>query len=106
DGGYQNNFPCAQIRVLRVLAKQLDKRLMRYILLVFSFCAVCFTPAVAMAADDAENGYIYRTLNRPVPGGVAVVPLGQSDTAPVVDYNSHRAIVVRDTDNQWVAIVG
>jgi murein DD-endopeptidase MepM/ murein hydrolase activator NlpD len=40
-----------------------------------------------------------------VPGGIAIVPVGDSDTAPVVEFAGHRAAVVR-MDKQWIAVVG
>jgi len=47
--------------------------------------------------------------NNPVPGGVAVVPLGvKSATAPRVTYKDSRVMVAPDSsgENQWIAIVG
>lgn len=52
------------------------------------------------------EGYFSRTLHRPVQGGVAVVALGNSPQAPAVLYDKERVLVVRDSDQQWVAIVG
>lgn len=52
------------------------------------------------------QGYMFRTLNQPVPGGIAVVPLGTSSQAPAVLYQKRPALVVKDSDGQWVAIVG
>lgn len=45
----------------------------------------------------------------PVPGGIAVVPLGvQSATAPMVTFNDHRVMVAPDPKKQhhWLAITG
>ncbi len=42
---------------------------------------------------------------RAVPGGVAVIPLGASPTAPTARYHDNPVLVVRE-DNQWIAIVG
>jgi murein DD-endopeptidase MepM/ murein hydrolase activator NlpD len=53
-------------------------------------------PVLASALPRAE----------PVPGGVAVIPVGSSDQpAPRVDYRGHRAMVVAE-DGHWNAIVG
>jgi murein DD-endopeptidase MepM/ murein hydrolase activator NlpD len=41
----------------------------------------------------------------PVPGGIAVVPVGAGETAPRVDFNDHRVAVVPCKDG-WCAIVG
>ncbi len=51
------------------------------------------------------QGYIGRMLNHPVPGGIAVVALGQGQ-APGATYEKQPVLVVRDTDQQWVAVVG
>lgn len=65
--------------------------------------AVCW---VATPSAAQEAGYIARTLHQPVPGGVAAVPLGVSDSPPVIQYNGARVMVVKDSDAQWVAVVG
>jgi murein DD-endopeptidase MepM/ murein hydrolase activator NlpD len=44
-----------------------------------------------------------------VPGGIAIIPVGNGDTAPVVKFAGYRAAVVRATDRNdahWVAVVG
>ncbi|WP_411565715.1 peptidoglycan DD-metalloendopeptidase family protein [Pseudomonas orientalis] len=51
------------------------------------------------------DSYITRTLNKPVPGGVAVVELGPSATAPKATYQGRPVLVVKEQDN-WLAIVG
>lgn len=51
-------------------------------------------------------GFIARTLHQPVPGGVAVVPLGGSGQPPAVRYNSAPVMVVKDSNDEWIAIVG
>jgi len=63
--------------------------------------AVC-APAQAAPAQ----GYIERRLDAPVPGGIAVVPLGVSAQMPAARYGDHRVLVVRQEDGQWLAIVG
>jgi murein DD-endopeptidase MepM/ murein hydrolase activator NlpD len=40
-----------------------------------------------------------------VPGGVALIPVGDGAVAPVVRFGEHRAAVVRRGD-EWVAVVG
>lgn len=52
------------------------------------------------------QGYISRTLHHPVPGGVAVVALGDTSLAPKVFYHNNPVLVVRDSDQQWVAVTG
>jgi murein DD-endopeptidase MepM/ murein hydrolase activator NlpD len=73
--------------------------LMRAAAIAVVFCFA--VPATALAQGDMQ-----RLLNKPVPGGVAVLALGKSELAPRVDYQGHRAMVLRDTDQQWVAFVG
>ena len=43
-----------------------------------------------MAGSAWAQGYVARTLDKPVPGGVAVVPLGESAHAPSVRYRAGR----------------
>ncbi|WP_353147924.1 peptidoglycan DD-metalloendopeptidase family protein [Pollutimonas bauzanensis] len=63
--------------------------------------AVLTWPAAATA-----QGYISRLLNKPVPGGVAVVALGQAPQAPRAFLDDNRVMVLRDSDQQWIAVVG
>ncbi|WP_276808686.1 peptidoglycan DD-metalloendopeptidase family protein [Castellaniella defragrans] len=58
------------------------------------------------AVPANAQGYIARTLNVPVPGGVAAVPLGAADRAPPASYQGRRVMVIRDSDKQWIALVG
>jgi murein DD-endopeptidase MepM/ murein hydrolase activator NlpD len=61
---------------------------------------------LACATAAQAEGYISRKLNTPVPGGVAVVPLGAGPQAPSVNYDGRRVMVLRDSDEQWIAVVG
>lgn len=76
------------------------QRLARLVSHLMLWAAVC----VATAAQ--AQGYISRTLDHPVPGGVAVVPLGLAEQAPQARFNGHRVMVIRDSDQQWIAVVG
>jgi murein DD-endopeptidase MepM/ murein hydrolase activator NlpD len=40
-----------------------------------------------------------------VPGGVVLIPLGDSPSAPVAEYRGRRAMVIRQ-DGEWLAVVG
>lgn len=62
--------------------------------------------AVCMAPLAHAQGYIDRKLDVPVPGGVAVVPLGHADHAPQATFEGRRVMVIRDSDGQWIAVVG
>src|SRR5690606_8398567 len=64
-------------------------------------------PALACFAAVAQaQGYISRKLDMPVPGGGAVGGLGTAEQAPRARFDGHRVMVVRDSDGQWIAIVG
>ena len=55
---------------------------------------------------SAEPGFISRLLNHPVPGGVAVVALGDGQQAPAARYQDKPVLVVREEGRHWIAIVG
>jgi murein DD-endopeptidase MepM/ murein hydrolase activator NlpD len=59
-------------------------------------------PASALGAD----GFITRLLNKPVPGGVAVLDLGEGPTAPQARYQGKPVLVVKEEGKRWIAIVG
>ena len=52
------------------------------------------------------EGFISRLLNKPVPGGVAVVDLGTGETAPNVRYQGKPVLVIKEDQQRWIAIVG
>ena len=60
---------------------------------------------LCLAFNAHADSYITRTLNKPVPGGVAVVDLGPAAAAPKATYQGKPVLVVKDQDN-WLAIVG
>ncbi|WP_460138463.1 peptidoglycan DD-metalloendopeptidase family protein [Pseudomonas sp. H2_D07] len=60
---------------------------------------------LCLAFNAHADSYISRTLNKPVPGGVAVVDLGPSAGAPKASYQGKPVLVVKEQDN-WLAIVG
>jgi murein DD-endopeptidase MepM/ murein hydrolase activator NlpD len=66
--------------------------------------AINITLAVALFAAHAQSAVSLPT-ELPVPGGIAIVPVGKGDTAPVVQFGGYRTAVVRKGD-QWVAIIG
>ncbi len=66
---------------------------------------VCCLLLLLASQSTLAEGFISRLLNHPVPGGVAVIPLGASPTAPTARYHDNPVLVVRE-DNQWIAIVG
>lgn len=52
------------------------------------------------------QGYVARSLDQPVPGGIAVVGLGVSEEPPTAKYDGRSVLVMRDSDGQWVALAG
>lgn len=61
--------------------------------------------SLLLLASGAQASYITRTLNKPVPGGVAVVDLGPATSAPSARFDGKPVLVVKEQDN-WLAIVG
>lgn len=68
----------------------------RFFSLLILFC---------LAFNAHADSYITRTLNKPVPGGVAVVELGPAAAAPKATYQGKPVLVVKEADT-WLAIVG
>lgn len=64
--------------------------------------AVC----LAWPARAQQASYITRTLDARVPGGVAVLSLGDGAAAPQVTYLDRPVLVVREAGKQWIAVVG
>ncbi|WP_425312529.1 peptidoglycan DD-metalloendopeptidase family protein [Pseudomonas putida] len=62
--------------------------------------------AMCLALPAHADSYISRLLNKPVPGGVAVVDLGPAAQAPKATYQGKPVLVVKDQDARWLAIVG
>ncbi|MEN5198313.1 peptidoglycan DD-metalloendopeptidase family protein [Pseudomonas wadenswilerensis] len=58
-----------------------------------------------MFASSAQASYITRQLNKPVPGGVAVIDLGPAAAAPIARFDGKPVLVVKEQD-RWLAIVG
>ena len=54
---------------------------------------------------SAADSYITRLLNKPVPGGVAVIDLGTDAQRPEAKYDGKPVLVVKEQDT-WRAIVG
>lgn len=67
----------------------------------WAYCMKCLLlivlllPGMALALPRAE----------PVPGGVAVIPLGSADASPRVRYQNDPVLVTREQD-LWYAVVG
>ena len=60
----------------------------------------------ALALPAHAEGFITRLLNKPVPGGVAVIEVGDGPAAPQARYQGKPTLVVREDGQRWIAIVG
>ncbi|WP_248746311.1 peptidoglycan DD-metalloendopeptidase family protein [Pseudomonas sp. MWU12-2037] len=60
---------------------------------------------LGLAFNAHADSYLTRLLNKPVPGGVAVVDLGPNAQAPKASYQGKPVLVVKEQNN-WLAIVG
>ncbi|TBU99092.1 M23 family metallopeptidase [Phytopseudomonas dryadis] len=65
---------------------------------------LCFALFLALPAH--AEGFISRLLHKPVPGGVAVVDLGASASAPSATYQGKPVLVIHEDQQRWIAIVG
>ena len=57
--------------------------------------------SLAFTLPVHAEGFITRLLNKPVPGGVAVMSLGNGATPPHVRYQDKPALVIREDDQRW-----
>ncbi|MCG4451803.1 peptidoglycan DD-metalloendopeptidase family protein [Pseudomonas sp. MMS21-TM103] len=70
---------------------------MRFLALLASLC---------LALPVQAEGFITRLLNQPIPGGVAVIDLGQQTSAPRATYQGKPLLVIHEDGQRWIAIVG
>ena len=61
---------------------------------------------LCLALPVQAEGFITRLLNKPVPGGVAVLELGNGAAAPQVRYQGKPVLAVKEDGRRWIAIVG
>ncbi|MDN6858405.1 peptidoglycan DD-metalloendopeptidase family protein [Pseudomonas sp. CAN2814] len=66
----------------------------------------CLLVTALFTLTAHAEGFISRTLNKPVPGGVAVVQLGQDAAVPTATYQGKPVLVVREKGRDWIAVVG
>ncbi|MCD5993811.1 peptidoglycan DD-metalloendopeptidase family protein [Pseudomonas sp. CDFA 602] len=62
--------------------------------------------ALLLCLPAQADSFITRALNKPVPGGVAVVDLGTGAQAPTATYQGKPVLVVKEQGVRWLAIVG
>ena len=67
---------------------------------------IAFLLFAALALPTQAEGFITRLLNKPVPGGVAVLDLGNPAQAPQVRYQDKPVLTLREDGRRWIAIVG
>lgn len=70
---------------------------MRFIVLTLLSC---------LSLSTYAEGFISRLLNKPVPGGVAVLDLGSAPQAPQAHYQGKQVLVIKEDGVRWIAIVG
>ncbi|CAD5108059.1 M23 family metallopeptidase [Zestomonas carbonaria] len=64
------------------------------------------TLLLCLALPAHAEGFLTRLLDKPVPGGVAVVPLGDGPVAPKARYQGKPVLVVKEDGKRWIAVVG
>ncbi|SHM80238.1 Peptidase family M23 [Pseudomonas asturiensis] len=62
--------------------------------------------ALLLCLPAQADSFITRALNKPVPGGVAVIDLGTGVQAPTATYQGKPVLVVKEKGTRWLAIVG
>ena len=60
----------------------------------------------AFSLPALADGFITRLLNKPVPGGVAVVVLPEQAEAPRATFQGKPLLTIREDGQRWIAIVG
>ncbi|HIQ52680.1 MAG TPA: M23 family metallopeptidase [Pseudomonas pachastrellae] len=60
----------------------------------------------AFSLPALADGFITRLLDKPVPGGVAVVALPEQAEAPRATYEGKPLLTIREDGQRWIAIVG
>ncbi|MEO1819653.1 peptidoglycan DD-metalloendopeptidase family protein [Pseudomonas sp.] len=60
----------------------------------------------AFSLPALADGFITRLLDKPVPGGVAVVALPEQAEAPRATYQGKPLLTIREDGQRWIAIVG
>jgi len=58
---------------------------------------------LCLTVNAHADSFIIRALNKPVPGGVAVVDLGPAAAAPKATYQGKPVLVVKEQAN-WLVL--
>lgn len=72
---------------------------------MLGWSGLAFTLLLMPLAANAQ-GYIARLLHHPVPGGIAVVDLGADAAGSSATYAGKRVMILRDSDDHWIAVLG
>lgn len=64
------------------------------------------TLLLCLSLPAHADGFLSRLLHKPVPGGVAVVDLGDGPRRPEALFQQKPVLVIREDDRRWIAIVG
>ncbi|RMM55611.1 M24/M37 family peptidase [Pseudomonas syringae pv. atrofaciens] len=72
--------------------------------MMLRFIAPLFALLLCLPAH--ADSFITRALDKPVPGGVAVIDLGTGAQAPTAIYQGKPVLVVKEQGTRWLAIVG
>ncbi|RML35528.1 M24/M37 family peptidase [Pseudomonas syringae pv. atrofaciens] len=72
--------------------------------MMLRFIAPLFALLLCLPAH--ADSFITRALDKPVPGGVAVIDLGTGAQAPTATYQGKPVLVVKEQGTRWLAIVG
>ncbi|WP_150299453.1 peptidoglycan DD-metalloendopeptidase family protein [Pseudomonas profundi] len=65
---------------------------------------LCLLSCLSLSA--LADGFLTRLLNKPVPGGVAVIELPEQPQAPRARYRDNPLLVIREDGSRWIAIAG
>lgn len=68
--------------------------------------AILLIASLLLSTVSQAEGFITRLLNKPVPGGVAVVALANESSKPSVYYQGKPVLVLHEDNKQWIAVVG
>jgi murein DD-endopeptidase MepM/ murein hydrolase activator NlpD len=72
---------------------------------LFAIASLCLSLSLTVSLTAHADSYLTRLLDKPVPGGVAVIDLGPGASAPSARYDGKPVLVVKEQDT-WRAIVG
>lgn len=62
--------------------------------------------ALLFSLTAHAEGFLTRLLHHPVPGGVAVLNLGDGSPPPQASFNGKPVMVVKEEGTRWIAVVG